>query len=50
MRAETRRSTHVMMPAVGAMKSMMIAAAMPRTSPAPSKSDGGRMSKPSIEI
>ncbi len=40
MRAETRRSTQVMIPAVGAMKSRMIAAATPRMIPAPSRSVG----------
>ena len=44
IRAETRRSTQVMIPAVGAMKSRMIAAAIASVSPAPSRSAGGRTS------
>ena len=40
MRAETRRSTQVMIPATGAMKSRMIAAATRRMSPAPRRSAG----------
>ena len=50
MRAETRRSTQVMIPATGAMKSRMIAAATERMSPAPSRSAGALGVKPSIEI